>query len=220
MDPKQKKIIDYLYKQYMVAESEGTNANRIKEKLSKMSTPEFAKFMKGLKSGEEHLDLLCPNMKVNIRVDNLLKALESAGINIFSRLVTVDPISKQKVMTNEKFMVLKLPVRRAIQSLKLKSHFADDDKHIDQASGQVVSHDEAAKISAPEAESLNAKSLDKLLIEVLNMRGGNVGSWAQMKNALEETGECNMSDIVPLTRTRSVVTTKNLYTALHFDTNL
>jgi len=221
MTSKQKKMIDFLYKEYLKVDPSGANAKRIKAKLSAMDNSQLEKFMNGLKNKTEMLDLECPNMKVNLQISDLLNGIESLGVELFSRLQLTDPIANRPYLTNEKFMVLTVPVRRAgMQSLRLKMNLSENDRHVDQATGQVIGDDKAAKVSFPEAHALNAKGLGVVLKEVMNVRGGNFHSWAQMKTLLEETGECNLSEIVPVSRTRSVVTTKNLMLGLHYDVNL
>ncbi|MCP4394485.1 MAG: hypothetical protein GY804_09510 [Alphaproteobacteria bacterium] len=211
---KKAEIIKAIVQEYMIVDPSGKNSERMEKKLSNMSNKEFDTFMEDIRDEKESFDLVIPNMKNHLKVGDLLEGCRSVNQELFTRIIIDDPITGKRVMSNEKYLVLNIPTRRPIQSLNLKVHHSNSDTNVDRATGSVIMDDQAARTSGPGAQSLLFKGLNTTLSELLTVRGGNVGMYADFKNTLMETGSCDLNDIVPITRSRVAVTTKNIVIAM------
>jgi len=96
----------------------------------------------------------------------------------------------------------------------------DNDRSVDGLTGQVSWDSKAASITNPEIQILAARNMDAALYEFVNVRGGNINSYAEFKRSLEENGEARLNDLDPTSRTRVAVMGGVLLTAMLIDNNL
>ena len=217
---KRKQIQDKILKTMKLIEPGMSNHNRYQEMFNNMNDKQFDTFMKDLKEGKIKLTLFAPNMKVFIQQEDLLKAADDLGLELFERLRFKDKATGKYFLTPNKYLIAKLPVRRTRQFLMHKLSVAENDKKLDALTGQVTANDKASSLSYPEAQLMYARGLDKSIIEFMKVRGGDIHAFATFKQQLEESGEATLGSLDPNTLPRSAVVMSSILKSMYFDNNL
>ena len=205
MDFKTKKtnIINYICKIMNALEPSKINSTRYRKFLEQMSQKDFTNYMKNLKDEKDQVYLVAPNLEINMKIEDIQKAAELTKTKLFSKVWLIDPETKKRYLTNREYPILQLPVRRMEQFLDHKLRVPNDDKTIDGLTGQVTGDDAMRSFSAQESRVMHGRGLDKTLIEILKIRGGDVDTYGEFKRQLEETGSCDTSTITSATRVKS-----------------
>lgn len=198
----------------------GDNAKRYKEFFSTLSDQKFAEYMEILRKGDIQVNVVMPNMTKPMKISNLIKAADDAGVKIAHRLWLYDKVSGRKYLTNEKYLVLTLPVRRAQQEWDKKLSVPERDKTIDSMTGQVMRGDDSCALSAPEIQSLGVRGLTATLTELIKVRGGDVTAYGDFKRQMQENGEARLSTLDPRTRVRSAEIAKVWLRCMMLDSNI
>ena len=217
---KRKRIIAHIVKVMDTLDPSGDNGRRYQNLLGKMSDNDFIRFMTDLSKGAIAINIIMPNMKKSLKIHDLIRGLSVVDLNVYHKLWLTDVTTGRKYLTNEKYLVLQLPIRRAQQEVDKKLSVPSRDQRIDALTGQVSGPDRACALSAPEIQSLNTRGLEATLNELVRVRGGDINAYGDFKRQLEETGGAELNALDPRTRTRSSVIAKVLLTALLFDNNL
>lgn len=217
---KKKKILDYICKLCDTMEPSGLNSKRYRQIIGQMNDKEFDRFMNYMKEGKWQLHLVAPNMIVNLQNEDLLKACDMIGLDLFQRVWMYDRATGRKYLTDNKYMFVKLPIRRQQQFLDEKISVPDNDRTIDGLTGQVTGDSRACSITNPEIQILAARGLDKTMQELVNVRGGNIHGYSEFRRMLEENGEADLDMIDPNSRTRASVVGGKLLQSMMLDTNL
>lgn len=221
-DPKKKRarIESIVLSRMNDMDPSGDNAKRFKEFFSKLSDAKFAEFMENVRNGKCQIDLVMPNMKKPMNIHNLLIAAKNAGVKVGHRLWLQDRISGRRYLTNEEYLVLTLPVRRAQQEWDKKLSVPDRDKTIDSMTGQVMRGDDACSLSAPEIQSLGSRGLSATLTELIKVRGGDVTAYGDFKRQMQENGQSSLNSLDPRTRVRSADIGRVWLRGMMLDSNL
>lgn len=199
----------------------GDNTKRWKAILDGMTDKQFIEFMNHLKKGEVQLNIVMPNIKKVPKIQNLMEAAKMVGLELSHRLWLEDKTRPgKKFLTNEKYLVLEIPIRRAQQEWDKKLQVPSRDTHVDALTGQVILDDRACHLSLDEIHGLSSKRLDKTLDELVKIRGGDVIAYGEFKRQLEESGEASAASIDPRTRARSGVIAHVLLQSMMIDNNL
>ena len=186
-------------------------------RFEKMSDRQFDEFMQRLKSGEEVLSLIAPNLfEKKLTIENNFKVAKEIGHEFFQRLRLTDHITGKTYITPLKYLVIDLPLRRQQQMLVKKISIPEDNRHIDELSGQPTGPSKGARISFPELQILFAQNMDKSLTELIKLRGGDEKAFRAMNNAVIETGGVSIDRIVAAgTKVKSTQTLATLLRAMH-----
>ena len=199
----------------------GDNTKRWAEFFGSLDDKKFVEFMNNLKQKKCAIYVIAPNMKKVLKISDLLEAAKKVGLKTSHRLWLPDKTRPGKYfLTNEKYLVLELPIRRAQQEWDKKISVPSRDTHVDALTGQVIMDDRACNISAPEIQSLSVRGLDKVLIELVKVRGGDVQAYGDFKRQLEENGEARLDSLDPRTRARASVIAKVLLQSMMIENNL
>lgn len=217
---KKKKILDFICKLCDTMEPSGLNSKRYRRIIGQMNDKEFDQFMNYMKEGKWQLHLVAPNMIVNLQNEDLLKACDLIGLDLFQRVWMYDRATGRKYLTDNKYMFVKLPIRRQQQFLDEKISVPDNDRTIDGLTGQVTGDSRSCSITNPEIQILAARGLDKTMQELVNIRGGNIHGYSEFRRMLEENGEADLDMIDPNSRTRASVVGSKLLQSMMLDTNL
>lgn len=166
------------------------NVELYKTLFNSMSDGEFDQFMTDLRDGKKNLSVIIPNGNKNISVDidNNIKIAKELGFEFFQRLVITNHPDLPDHMTPNKYLMLKLPARRAAQMVSKKISIPSDNKSIDLLTGQVTGKSKGSKITNPELQVLLGLGLKDSVIELMKMRGGDVGEASAMNNLLYKQG--------------------------------
>ena len=184
-----------------------------------MTDKAFDEFMHLVKDGKYQLHITMPNMDSNLRMEHILKAADTVGVEFFHKLWLDDPVTGKRYLTPKAYPVFKVPVRRQQQFLDEKMSVPDGDTTIDGLSGQVTGPDKASAISNPEIRILHTRGLEKTLIEDVKVRGGDIHSYGEFRRQMEETGVGEISKLDPGSRARSAVIVDILLQGKHLDNN-
>jgi len=212
----EKKIIETA----RIIDPSGTNAKRYMELFSGMDDKTFHSFMEDIRDKKRTLDIVAPNMIINLRNDDLFAAADYLGLELFERIWLYDPISDRRYLTPQKYLVITAPVRRLKQHLEDKMSVPESDRRISVTTGQVIQPDKGSSISIVEAQTLDSKGLHKAVSELINIRGGNIPGYAILRSRLEEEGMADLGQIDATTVVRSAVVAETYLKAMHLDNNL
>ena len=216
-EDKKNKIVKLLCNVIDTIDPSKANGDRYRKLLGPMPKSEFTKFMKHLQDGKLQLYIITPNLELVLNTRDLLKAAKLTDTALFSRLYLKDGETGKTFLTNEKYPILQLPIRRMEQFLDNKLKVPNDDKSIDGLTGQVSGADAKSSISAQETRVIHARGLDKCLVELLKIRGGDVATYGEFRRQLEETGSCDTDNISSATRVKSGHSMHALLVGMHID---
>lgn len=198
------------------------NAQLYRERLEKLSNAEFEAYMAKLRDGEEILSLIAPNLSDNkLSVERNLKVAKELGHDFFQRLWLTDPKTGTTYLTPVKYLVIDLPLRRQEQLLIKKISIPEDNRHVDELSGQPAGPSKGSKVSFPETQVLYAQGLDRSIEELLKFRGGDIKAFQAMNRQIIETGGASQDAIKRTpSRVKSTETLSVFLKSMHLDNTL
>lgn len=166
------------------------NVKLYEDLFASMTDQDFHQFMLDLQSGKKHLAVIIPNGNKNITADveNNVKLAKELGFEFFQRLKITNSMDLPDHLTPNKYMIIKLPVKRASQLLSKKISIPEHNNSIDTLTGQVTGDSKGSKITNPELQILIGLGLKESLKELMKMRGGDKGEQAAMTQLLIKQG--------------------------------
>lgn len=198
------------------------NTEFYRTSLAAMSDKQFGDFMSRLESGEETLTINVPNLgKWKLDLERNLAIAKELGHEFFEHLLLTDPTTGEVYETPVKYLVIDVPLRRQVQLLESKSTIPENNKHIDELSGQSTGPSKGSKISFPELQVLFAQGLDSTITELIKFRGGDSKAFNAMNRSIIDTGSVNMEYLSQFgTKVKSVTTLSVLLKTIHLDNTL
>lgn len=186
-------------------------------RLAKMSDKAFDELMHKLQSGEETLSIIAPNFDDRkLTIENNLKIAKELGHDFFQRLWLTDDLTGRTYLTPVRYLVIDLPLRRQQQMLVKKIKIPEDNRHVDELSGQPTGPSKGRKISFPELQILFAQDMDKSLTELIKLRGGDEKAFNAMNKEIIARGGVSMDKIAMSgTKVKSTQTLETLLKAMH-----
>lgn len=178
--------------------------------ITEMTDEELENWVQALENGVQDfpdmnqpattISLIVPNMdKQNrLNIGRNLKLAEKMGHSFFEQCWLTNPVTGQCALTNRRYLVMDLPVRRQAQTLDAKISVADNDHQVDDLTGQVTGDSKGSSISYPEIQMLDAKGLENTILELLKPRGGDEQAWRLMKQRMINQGSCSLEEIEQL----------------------
>lgn len=219
MQEKRKAVENFILKLMKTANPSGFNVKYYQDLFAKLDDKMFDQWMARFKAKKTKLYFYAPNMKVFPTLGNIMKAAELTGSKYFERLKIWDEATKRYYYTPHAHLVLKLPVRRLKQYLMGKISIPENDRVLNNLTGQVSRPDKGSSMSLTEAQTLDSKGLHKCLTELTNIRGGNIEAYDSLRSELIETGRASFGDLDSGT-IRSAQSANNFLKAMHLDNNL
>jgi hypothetical protein len=187
----------------------GANKKLYEDLFKSMNNKEFEEFMVKLRDNKITLSVIVPNgSDIKVSVENVIKTTKKLGYNFFQHLVVKNEKDLPPYKTPNKFLVVKLPIKRAAQLLSKKISIPKHNRSIDLTTGQVTGDSKASKLTAPEIQMLVGMGLSNSIKELMKYRGGDLGSLNAMNNLLYKQGHVN-NDVLDQYST-GVVSTKTL----------
>lgn len=202
---------------------DGKNKAIYQEKFKQLDDAAFAKWMEQLANGEDVLNLVAPNGNpVKLDVKRNLDIAKEIGHEFFQRYWTRLPDGSGWYLSNEKYLVIEIPVRRQAQLLVKKISFAEHNRSVDDLTGQASGKSsKSSKVSYPEIQMLAAMGLEKTLSELIKYRGGDEKGMAAMDASISRTGGVSLKAIEPYAGTVRASQTLSAYlTGMHLSNNL
>ena len=215
-----KKIIALILKVMDALDPSGTNSERYKNMFKTMSNKQFMKFMKQIKNGEAQLYVEFPNLKLQIKMENIYKAADITKTELFQKIWMTDPVTEERVLSNEKYLIANVPIRRMQQTIFKKLSVPSGDSKTDTLTRQVMGDDQSSSLSNPEAQMLHAKGLDTTLTELMKVRGGDPVAYSEFKRQLEEVGSVNLTEVMKTPSNAATVRlVDSLFRGMNLDSN-
>lgn len=221
--PKRKKVEKFILDYIGKIVSGDDNVNLYKSLFKSMSDKEFHQFMLDLRDKKKTLSIIVPNgdKKNTVSLEKNLKIAKELGLELFQQLKVTNQKDAPDYITPHKYLILKLPLRRAAQLLSKGISVPDNSKITDRLTGQVTAGSRSGKITYPEIQVLLGLGMKATLRELLKLRGGDLGSANAMNQSLTKIGKVNQGEIDRYST--GVVSTKTLkayFNAIHVKSTL
>lgn len=198
----------------------GNNVKRYTDLFSKLDNKQFDDFMHYISEGKSQLNVMIPNAKSTLNVQELIELAKQRDVNLFSKVIFHDPATNRKYKTAYKMMIIKSPIRRLSQYLFHKISLPESDTHTNPLTGQVIPPDKGAAFSAIETQVLASKGLSTSIIEMIKMRSGDMSAYHSMKYQIEENGEVSIKDVPMGNQPRSAITLANYFHGMMIDASI
>lgn len=202
---------------------DSSNKNIYVELFKSMSDKDFDSFMNDLQSGESKLALIAPNLSSNkLSIERNFKIAEELGHEFFQRIWMKDANTNSPAyLTPIPYLIVDLPLRRQAQLLVKKISIPEDNKSVDDLTGQPTGKSKGSKISYPEVQILAALNLENSLLELMKARGGDNELFNAMNTEISRTGGVSLSTVdTGHTDVASTVTLSTLLTSAHLSNSL
>lgn len=191
--------------------------------FASMDDIKFDAFMESIKPGGENiLGIICPNLsKWRISLERNFEVGRKLGHNFFKRIWIDDGTEVPKYLSPLPYLVYDLTLRRQSQMLVKKISIPEDNKSIDDLTGQPTGRSKGSSLSYPETMVLAAQNLPNCLTEMLKYRGGDIKGFNAMNTSISRTGSVSLKTIEKLGSTvRSTDTLRNMFLSMHLSNTL
>jgi hypothetical protein len=190
--------------------------------FASMSDKQFDDFMKSINEGKTKLAIITPNLSKNkLSIERNLKIAEELRHNFFERIWMNSDNDVPPYLSTVPYIIVDLPLRRQAQLLVKKISIPEDNKSIDDFTGQPTGKSKGSKISYPEVQILAALNLEDSLTELLKYRGGDTKGFNAMNDSVSKTGGVSLDAIKHLgSEVTSTTTLHTLLVSMHLSTTL
>lgn len=195
------------------------NTQMYKALFAKMSDKELDEFVEDLKAKRKTLSIIVPNnAKYKLDTQRNLAIGKAWGHSFFERIWMNPGNGLPKYLSPKKYLVLRLPIKRQAQHLIKKISIPEDNRTIDDYSGQPTGASKGSRLSYPEIQIMTALNLDNCLTEFLKYRGGDIKGFDAYNSQISRTGGVSLEAIKKLgTQVKSTVTLSTLLTGMHLE---
>ena len=200
----------------------GENKKIYEDLFATMDDEAFKLFMSDIESGEKSLAVISPNFgKARLDTGRNLQLAKELGHNFFQRIWIEGSGDTPTYLTPIPYLIVDLPLRRQAQLLVKKISIPEDNKSVDDFTGQPTGKSKGSRVSYPETQVMAAMGLDSCLIEMLKYRGGDNKGFNAMNNSISKTGGVRLKAIEHLASgVESTRTMKTYLTAMHLQNTL
>ena len=215
MTAKRKKAQDTILKYVNKIAPGGFNQKLYEDLFKKMSDKDFNSFMVKLQNKDITVSVIAPvGGSVKLDVKRNFAIGRELGYEFFQPLIIGPKGNKKdgtyipKYKTPFKYLVYDLPFRRTAQLLVKGISVGADNSVIDLTTGQVTGDSKSAKLTKPELELLVGMGLNDSIVELMKIRGGDLGSARAADASAAMTGRISQDAIADYAT--GVVSTKTL----------
>ena len=214
---KRQKIEEHLFK-FIKNISADFNEALYKARFAEMSDSEFTEFMNDLNNKKINLSLVQPTgIKNTVTVEKNFKVAKMMNVEIVDNLIYK---TDTPYMVNVPTVMLRLPVKRTVQILSSKIGVPKDNKTIDATTGQATGASKGSRITLPELQLLDSMGLEQSLVELMKVRGGDLGAYRAYSASLENHGQASQEVINQFgTGVVSGQTLRSIHNAMLLDIN-
>jgi hypothetical protein len=193
------------------------NTQMYRNLFASMDDQKFDVFMKELADKSKRLAIVAPNFGTpRLDVKRNLEVGDKLGHKFFERIWIDTGNEMPRYLSKDEYLIVLLPLRRQAQLLVKKISIPEDNKSIDDFTGQPTGKSKGSKISYPETQIMAALNLDNNLTELLKYRGGDIKGFDAMNNQISKTGGVSLKSIEHLgTNVQSTKTLHIFLTSMH-----
>lgn len=222
MKPNRKAAQDFIIEQIGKMAPGGKNKQIYIDLFAEMPDDEFEVFIGKLDSGQARLAVIIPNFGTEgVTTARNLDLAKELGHEFFQRITIEGDGETPTYLTPIPYLVVDIPVCRQAQVLIKKISIPEDNKSVDDFTGQPTGKSQGSKISYPEVGVMAAMGLDNCLIELLKYRGGDTKGFNAMNESISKNGGVSISSIKHLAGgVESTATLKAYLTSMMLSTSL
>ena len=197
------------------------NVMEYQERFKNMSDAQFDVWMKQLEE-KGALNFVSENdTKFPLEVSRNIEIAKKFGHSYFERIWFPAKDGLPPYLSPKKAMIGKIIYRRQAQLLEKKISIPENNKTVDNMTGQPTGKSKGASISYPEAQVLEALNLENNLIEFMKMRGGDTKGFNAMNDSISKTGGVSLQAIAPMAGgVKSTELLHAILTSMHFRSTL
>lgn len=191
--------------------------------FDRLTDDQFDRLMDDYEAERDYMPIVVPNLaNYSLNADRNVKlAKDEFDYDFFQQLRIIDQVTGRAFVTNKKHMVIKGVVRRQAQTLEKKMSIPDDNRHVDELTGQPTGPSKGSSVSFPELQVLYAQGFESSILELIKYRGGDVTAFQAMNKLVADTGEVSLNMLSRLgTRVKSTQTLGAYLRAMHLQHNL
>lgn len=199
------------------------NAPYYEEYFSTLSDKEFDAMLDKLEEGTMILCIVDPNLTPgnHLSIERNLKHAEELGLELFEQIWMDPGNGEPKYLSNDKYLVVPLPLCRQAQLQQKKISVPKDNKSINDYTGQPSGKSASSRISYPEMLVLQSFGFDANLEEFYKWRGGDLEGMRAMDAQFSKTGAASVKSLGYLnTKVTSTNTLYTLMVGMHLDNTL
>jgi len=187
-----------------------------------MDDDQFDDWIQKLKRGEIRLCIIAPNQSESrLTVENNLRVAEMIGHNFFQKIWMDGKQGTSRYLSNVPYLIVDLTIRRQAQLLVKKISIPENNRSVDNLTGQPTGDSKGSKISYPELQILRSHGLDYSITELIKYRGGDMQGFQAMNDSIAKTGKVSLDSISKLgTQVQSTITLSTLLTSMHLQNTL
>lgn len=232
MSKKNKKaFIESIRKDLNAIDPGNKSIDIIVKSIENMSAAQFEDYIARLRNGildnpdlnkpRELIAIVIPDLThTKITVRKNIDLIEKWGWNVMQKAWLVDPVTKQRYLTNRPYVALELPVVRQSQTLEHKMAIAKSDTLLDSRTGSSAKTVAGSALSGPEVQALLSQGREAAVMEMMKFRGGDDRAYREMSRAQMETGRFSMKAYNEPTRAKSSDAVNIYLKASHLDNNV
>lgn len=200
----------------------GPTTQIYRDLFAAMSDEQFHEFIEDIGSDRKRLALIVPNMaKSGISIERNFTLAEKLGHDFFQRIWMSPGKDIPTYLTPKRYLVLDVQLRRQAQHLEKKIRIPNNNRSIDELTGQPSGASKGSKISYPEVQILASLNLPESLTEKLKYRGGDIRAFDAMNDAIDKQGAVSMKSIEHLSgKVESTRTFATFLRCMHLENTL
>lgn len=183
-----------------------------------MTDDDFDLWIKKLMSKEIALAIIAPEKSgPQLSVERNLDVAEKWGHKFFERIWMDPQNGSPPFLSNDEYLVVDFPLKRQAQFLVKKISIPEDNRSIDNLTGQPTGKSKGSKISWPEVQILSALGgFDNTIVEFIKFRGGDLQGFNAMNNSIHSTGGVSLEAIsFAAGKVKAVQSLSTLLTSMH-----
>lgn len=209
-----KQIEQLIYDTFDALDPSGNNTDKYRNIFSSMNEKEFESFFKEfLKSDEENFTLDIVEFEHDLRMENCEKAAKVIGIPLMEYVhmphLTMD--KSRVIVSKEKCLVGKLPVKRTQQFLFKKNGLSISDEKVSSLTNQVTDKDKNARDSDIEASLLVSLGANNILQELHGPRADDPVMKRQMNQSISTKGYVMLEELENIPTNKVTLNTVNTF---------
>lgn len=209
-----KQIEQLIYDTFDALDPSGNNTDKYRNIFSSMNEKEFESFFKDfLKSDEENFTLDIVEFEHDLRMENCEKAAKVIGIPLMEYVhmphLTMD--KSRVIVSKEKCLVGKLPVKRTQQFLFKKNGLSISDEKVSSLTNQVTDKDKNARDSDIEASLLVSLGANNILQELHGPRADDPVMKRQMNQSISTKGYVMLEELENIPTNKVTLNTVNTF---------